>query len=602
MKPAIEARNHLNNLIKGQLSTPHRPLPTEREIARKASLSVSTVNRVCRSLCEEGLLLRQGRRLYIGEKALKGQGSLPIAIVSNKKIGDILVQSPFSLDIEPIPDPARYQLRIYEAASEGRPGILTWPFPPIPKVLDFVQQKEIPLVTVGQDCPNQDNVEVDWNTASHKILTRLAQTGHKRVLFGAVLARNFEKNMVSRFENAAADLDLQPVTWCQNQSATHNPKQNFKEFFLEVMQSAHPVTAAILTEADLLKSSFEVSDELNISVPKQLSLSCLFARKGRDLMNRQFPHVKGCDELLMRAATSLLTQRMLEKQTFLKRSAPAVTLKVSPEVSNMRQIDASARPRNRPSSLDTAGCGTNLGFSRLDQTLAFQWLDDCKSERQAKLRRFNSLPHAHIPGGELVPVNLSKAMNRSLRPYRQWFGNEPLLHLEAGRLIAHSIPFEIESSPNSSQGPRVAIFAGSNTRSRKEKELPTRESFDEDRPARAIYFLHACAYSENSCHFADYEIHNQAGESFHIPLVSGGHEPGPNCNIQDWWLNYPPVQTAMCLPYCVAEDDDPFLYERYLYTMEWINPSPEIPLRKISVRSQPDSVPQLGLLGITLAQ
>ena len=50
----------------------------------------------------------------------------------------------------------------------------------------------------------------------------------------------------------------------------------------------------------------------------------------------------------------------------------------------------------------------------------------------------------------------------------------------------------------------------------------------------------------------------------------------------------------------VTEHGDPFAYERYLYSLEWVNPTPEVPLTEIRIRSNPVVPTTLGLLAVTL--
>jgi hypothetical protein len=49
----------------------------------------------------------------------------------------------------------------------------------------------------------------------------------------------------------------------------------------------------------------------------------------------------------------------------------------------------------------------------------------------------------------------------------------------------------------------------------------------------------------------------------------------------------------------VIDPGDPLEYERYLYTLEWVNSSPETGLESIEVCGDPNGTETLVVLGIT---
>ena len=50
----------------------------------------------------------------------------------------------------------------------------------------------------------------------------------------------------------------------------------------------------------------------------------------------------------------------------------------------------------------------------------------------------------------------------------------------------------------------------------------------------------------------------------------------------------------------MTDGGDPFLYERYLYTLEWINPHPDETIKSLVIRSDPKAEATLGVLAATI--
>jgi len=73
-------------------------------------------------------------------------------------------------------------------------------------------------------------------------------------------------------------------------------------------------------------------------------------------------------------------------------------------------------------------------------------------------------------------------------------------------------------------------------------------------------------------------------------------------NIQDWWPSpaFAQFESARARHYVVTDNGDPILYERYLYTLEWINPHPGKTIGSLVIRSDPEAEATLGVLAITL--
>ena len=125
------------------------------------------------------------------------------------------------------------------------------------------------------------------------------------------------------------------------------------------------------------------------------------------------------------------------------------------------------------------------------------------------------------------------------------------------------------------------------------------------RVIKAVYFLHGCGYAGERVPFAWYEFRQQGRTPAVLPLVARGvgpaHSPDtPPANIQDWWPEFAQFNADGVRHVAITENGDPFAYERYLYSLEWVNPDPAAVLDEIRVRSNPVVPTTLGLLAVTL--
>ena len=133
--------------------------------------------------------------------------------------------------------------------------------------------------------------------------------------------------------------------------------------------------------------------------------------------------------------------------------------------------------------------------------------------------------------------------------------------------------------------------------------MPAKVALPVGRRVRAVYFLHGCGFADEPVPFAWYDFMNAAKRTFSVPLVPLGvadRRDVPAANIQDWWADFPQFDADHVKHLVLAGNGDPYEYERYLYTYEWVNPEPDAPLTSITVRSNPDEPTTLGLLAVTL--
>ncbi|CAM3030848.1 GntR family transcriptional regulator [Rariglobus hedericola] len=214
-----------------------------------------------------------------------------------------------------------------------------------------------------------------------------------------------------------------------------------------------------------------------------------------------------------------------------------------------------------------------------------------------------------------TPVDLRPFVNRPLIFRRGWLGDIPLRCLAPGTHEIQGVPFEILGGPNRANGGAVIFQSTTNTTGNARK-LPDRLVIPINGPVEAVYILHGCGYAKPMQPFAHYRFHANKRVIGNVPLVSLGWmhaaasgDPGldkekPSANIQDWWPDFLHQDFPHARVVPLLENDETNHVNRhvFLYTLEWINPTPKQPLTHIEIQADPTVPTTLGLLAITVVR
>ena len=201
--------------------------------------------------------------------------------------------------------------------------------------------------------------------------------------------------------------------------------------------------------------------------------------------------------------------------------------------------------------------------------------------------------------------DLSKLANHSMTREHGWLGEEPLLHFSPGLRSIHGIPFQVIEG-NLNGGRAVVTFRSPQTLTTEGKELPVRVKLPVGGAVKALYFLHGCGYARPTA-FGEYRIHFKKGKAASIPLIpigptmeSARQRLGKlKPNLQDWWQGVEQQDFPHSKYVTVFNPARPGEYERYLYTLEWINPRPGDEVSHIEARVDPEAGPGLALVAVT---
>ena len=152
----------------------------------------------------------------------------------------------------------------------------------------------------------------------------------------------------------------------------------------------------------------------------------------------------------------------------------------------------------------------------------------------------------------------------------------------------------------------MVTFRSPHTHTTGGKELPITAKITVHTSVRAVYFLHGCGHAL-PIPFAEYLIHFKNGRIAKVPLLPLGSSKQTKRqrlsqlqpNLQDWWPENAQQDFSHARYAIVFNPADPQAYERYLYTLEWINPRPRDEVSHIEVRVNPDAGPSLALIAVT---
>ncbi len=210
-------------------------------------------------------------------------------------------------------------------------------------------------------------------------------------------------------------------------------------------------------------------------------------------------------------------------------------------------------------------------------------------------------------------LDLSRVVNRPLGFRRGWLGDLPLCGLVKGTREFHGVPFRLLGGKGSRESGAVVMRSAINVTGLA-RRLPEKVSLAVGMKTEAVYILHGCGYAKRLGRFAEYRFVTTGGREWTVPLVSlGMPEDGGSertvaddgmANIQDWWSDFPHGDFPGARMVPLVERDERAGSERhvFLYTLEWINPDPSDPLRRMEIRSDVASPTTLGVLAVTVVQ
>lgn len=590
--PVEQALAHFAELLAGAAPGAGR-LPSERHLARTWGISQAAVNRAAQRLIASGALQRKGYRLLPGE-VREAQPAASVAVLTHRSHRYKMLEplaSGLGLKTTELyyvgRDTLRSQLRkVIESGADAVVMRMTdggWEWDAEAAELAAAR---IPLI-VGEPAPaGHAMVTEDWAGAGAMAVERLFAAGHRELVFLGSVRRAHRSNIVERgYVETCLRLGLDRSAKRLLRFTSHY-SDNITATAASIRGGGVRPTACVLYDADHVAYVMAGLAHAGVRVPEELSLAAV----GDDAAAIQQNPPVTCAAFNTKALTRLILAEVALLVEEARSSAPALSvprIKLEPTWRERRSVLQlrTRRPAGDPDAL-------------VRNTTSKVWPAD-PAGRRREVERLAAQPHELAEGrtaADFQTVPLGAVANRSITRQNGWLGHAPLSHFPPGRRTIHGVPFDVLDEHE--HGGKAALVLL--------PQHPETHSFTVpvNARARAVYVLHGCGFVGEAIPFGWYDFVLKNGKTHTVPLVArgmgalppGGHKP----NIQDWWNDFMQIQGPGFRHFVVTDGEDPFAYERYLYTLEWVNPTPRREVKELRVSINPSLRTVLGVLGVTV--
>lgn len=615
-----EAETKLREWLASSAFEPGMRLPSERALASRFGLRHYSVNRAMWRLIAAGQVERDGYKLLLVDKQSIAPAFGCHLIVSKNSIhipGYLRVAKKMdvALTLHPwltIDD----SLHILDTLDVGETeGVVFDPthvlsHPIWEKTAERLGRRGIPVICLGQPVAGRFSVLPDHAQSLQLAVSHLLELGHREI--GFVTAPPSCPATAEVFQ-AWIDLCRKHELRGSEARVHFQAALRFKDDAVEtarlVARDWRDATALVVS-ASLDPCNLPLlQDQLvrqGVRVPRDLSL--VLSGHARTT-NSAAPAVSstGFDVALMQELAFHLARRAIREKQPSGLLPAASCLRLQCELS-LRGTTQPPSAQGSPAKMPDRGFPVPPAPARPAAVAP-----DAMRRIEASLR--NAYPLAARASlserPRFSPVDLSPYVNRPLNFRRGWLGDLPLKQFPPGRREIHGVPFDIIGGLRRGKCGAIVFRSASNNVGNARK-LPGRLVIPIGCKVRAVYVLHGCGYAKFLQPFARYSFHGPKSRLADIPLVSLGQPPAgfsleslpPGSampNIQDWWTDYPHMDFPSAHMALVRETNASGIpHNVCLYTLEWLNPSPEIPVTQLEVTADSDLATSLGILAVTV--
>jgi|GEM_PF-852212 len=585
-----EAARAIRKWISERNLRPGASLPSGRFLAKEIGFSRVTAALACNNLISGGLLKRNGYKLLVGEGApVRAPVSGDVCLLSYS--GNFLKVAGRTLDERGVkhravelsytkhPSPAPV---LREVFSEKPAGMILWMGGWIEGLVPLLEKETSPLVVCANAVPpglrhSSVGTDVCWN--AEIALKHLFGLGHRKIACVS-LECPISRSLEACFMKGCWQLGISSRAIWRTEA---RDKDEFREMLLERLTQNPGVTAIVAgnTLAKLAAAAFDL--------PREFSVVSLFDSEQSSLTAVTLRDQDAC--IASWACTEIIS-RIQSAESGRPMPPPHHALFV-PELIDRGSTRALAHREKEIAGVSSISpMGRIGGMGRMAASPGASWTKTYTYLKRSRTHNWRQL-------------DLSKLANHSMTREHGWLGGEPLLHFPSGLRSIHGVPFQVIEE-NRNGGRAVVTFRSPHTHSAEGKALPVLVKLPVGGPVKALYFLHGCGHARPTA-FAEYRIHFTTGPVAIIPLALIGTDMKSarqrlgklKPNLQDWWPSYPQQDFPHAKYVTVFNPADPQEYERYLYTLEWINPRPKDEISHIEVRVDPKAGPALGLVAVT---
>ena len=596
-------------------------LPSERALAIQLGLRHYALNRAMGRLMAEGLVERDGYKLFAAGNAPSRSSftcHLVVALRSihipgyrriAKEMGINLILHTWESADEVILKLEKLDTRETEAVvfdpPFAVPGSLWEP------IATRLHKHDIPVVCIGQVTPSLFSVSPDNSQSLELAILHLIELGHHECgLITAPPIGPMSAQVLPVWDELCRKYDLKQSSRRIHLQKGMRLKEEADEVADVVINQWSPVTALIVVA--MPDCNIQMLEERLIQkgrqIPRDLSLLLVGESKSAPTATPPVGTVN-VDMTVVQEAAFFLAQRAARKKKLMGILPPPCDLRLQSQLT-VRQstgpVDSADAPSKTTSSSSAPAYDTSFTRPKPSAEIA--------AEMESHVRKAYPLA-ARASLSErprFAQVDLGAHVNRPLNFRRGWLGDLPLKQLDPGPREIHGVPFQILGGPKRSDCGTIVFHSAVNTTGNSQK-LPDKVRIPIGCKAQAVYILHGCGYAKFLHTFAHYDFHGRNARLSHVPLVSLG-QPPPNYNpaqpepgavepnIQDWWPDFPHTDFphARMAPILDADSASHESRHVYLYTMEWINPNPRSVVSHLDITVDSTHSTTLGVLAVTV--
>lgn len=593
-------------------------LPSERALATELGLQHYAVNRAMARLIVEGLVERDGYKLIAAgtpDIATSFHCHLVIAqrsvyIPSYRRIakeaGIKLIINSWESSDEAALKLERLDVRETEAVIFDPPragAVSVWE-----PVATRLAKHDIPVVCIGHDIPGLFSVQPDTKQSLQLALLHLVQLGHAEV--GLIIP-------ASATPDATANEIWEEL--CRNHNLTTSKGRIHAQHNMRLREEANEVASMLVNEwREATALIFVTTPDCNMQIlqdqlhhkgrriPEHLSLVFIGDSKVASSASPSITSVSA-DIALVQETAFFLAQRAARKKKAMGILPPACSLLVQAQLTvrhSTRALITADAPDLPPNTTPPVPRSNGLTVSQAKAPAPLE-----SSLRKAYPLAARAFLSERV---RFAPIDLQPYVNRPFNFRRGWLGDLPLKQLTPGPHEIHGVPFNILGGPKRSDCGTVVFHSAVNTTGNAHK-LPDRLRIPIGSKAQAVYILHGCGYAKFLHAFAHYDFQSRSTSLDRVPLVSLGQPPAdydpsladanaPRPNIQDWWPDFPHTDfpQARMAPISSPSGEDHVSRYVFLYTLEWINPSPQTIVSYLDITVDTTHSTTLGVLAITV--
>ena len=614
-----DAITALRDWLEASAFEPGSRLPSERQLMSQLGTTHNAVNRAMGRLIAEGVVQREGYRLfYRGAESRK-----PVEFTCD------LVLARRSLLVRSYRKVAKelgigLRLHYYESTEEavGHLHVLAADTKCESVLFDPSHMDEAdlwepalsrlpahgkPAVSIRQYCADIPCVLADYSRAVEMACKQLSRAGHSELALITILPR---APVAIEIHEVWGDLGRQREGRDTARRIAYytDAREDIRPIATKLVNEWKNVTALVIyaEHTHIVPHLLAELAKLKIQVPRDLSLICVGDLPSLTTSSPPITAV-AFDTTLMQEAAFRLGQRLVRKHHDVGIKSPVSCIRIQPHFvvrGSLASVISNHKPKTglkaervlAPVKMRTPGIESP---TELRRTLMAMWKRPYSLTAIADASLFKSV--------DLLPF-----VNRPLNFRKGWLGDLPLTHLASGTHTIHGVPFQVLGG-NSRRDGGAVVFRSMNNETGNAQVLPSSVTFPIGEKAVSIYVLHGCGYARFLNPFATYEFYSGKKRLGSVPLVTLGRSPpgfdaaqferdAQQANIQDWWPDYTHIDFTQARRVPIVERENEGAVQRhvYLYTLEWKNPFPNLTVTHLKITADADQSTTLGVLAVSV--